>query len=1192
VLERLGPDDAVSVIVRFAGEPELRRREGETQSSRRVRLVQELKTATASDRRAVEPVLRDPSVTRRIELWAIHGLALTAGPDVIRDLATDPRVTRISLDGVVAAPRSLAADAAAPEWNLEMVRVPELWASGHTGEGVVVAVVDSGVDALHPDLEARWRGGSNSWFDASGEHTAPYDADGHGTQVAGLIVGGDAGGTAVGVAPGARWIAAKIFDDSGSGTLSGIHSALQWLLDPDGNPSTDDAPDVVNASWGFPEQAGECLDEFARDVEVLRAAGIAVVFSGGNTGPGAGTSISPGNNVGAIPVGGVDDGGSVLPTSARGPGACDGGIYPALVAPGASVRTTDLTFGGVVPEAYATVTGTSFAAPHVSGAFALLLAAHPAATVDQLEEALLDGAEDVEDDGPDDDSGWGVLDVARAKTVLADLVAGAGVTVFTSAEEYLTAVTSNETLTEGFEDDTAWGAVRSPDSAPNVTSSWLTWTSNHTANEVTTGGGPAYTGDWAFYSDPHGDLSVTNPSDPIADGFVGTSERSLIGVGAWFKATNGSRLSIILDGNEAARVDLGPVDAVHRFYGIVVDGSFTSFEFRETEGTLGDQKLLFVDDVTVAFAAGGNSAPDATIVWPSADVTVAEGESVEFEGVATDPDGDAVTVVWNFGDGSTSTALVPGSHRYPTAGVYIVTLTATDAHGLSDPSPATRTVTVTAAPPPPTDGVVAGVADVRGAQGSDWHTDLYLHNASATPIDVELFFSPADGRAGQPATVSVDPGFTEDLADVVSQTFGTTGSGAVLWRVTSGDPDALLVSANTFNRLDDVGVYGQQVPGVRWRDAAPAGTPVMVPALAGAFRTNLGFAVDADCTEVVVRAYDRSGVLQVERTYPVEPLSWTQLNRVFRREFPGLIANPDAVATDDSLHRFEVVGVDGRVVGYTSVIDNLTNDGAYLVGRWAGDAVGRQWLPGVAFLRGANSSQWRSDVVVMNLSDAPDTATFTYLPSAADNSGVLVTRSVALTDGEAAFEGNVLRELFGMFPPAVGTLALDAAQSVAWMRTYTEEVVDLDLRTFGQAIPALSDRDTVTAGGEGRVFGFTSDDRTRSNMILQNTFADANGTLLPATVDVEVLDRRGLAVHRQSYTLQAGEYLQHNGFLSDYGVGWITGAALRLIVTDAPSEAVGGGVAVMVSEVNGASLPGTNDGRLLTGTVFQAPPPP
>ena len=166
--------------------------------------------------------------------------------------------------------------------------------------------MDSGVDPDHPDLKARYRGGSNSWYDPHGQHSAPFDADGHGTQVMGVMVGGASGGSAIGVAPEARWIAVKIFDDSGKAPLSAIHQGFQWLLDPDGDPDTDDAPDVVNNSWGFVENLNECVEEFQSDVEALRAADIGVVFAAGNGGPLPATSISPANLPGSFSVGFID----------------------------------------------------------------------------------------------------------------------------------------------------------------------------------------------------------------------------------------------------------------------------------------------------------------------------------------------------------------------------------------------------------------------------------------------------------------------------------------------------------------------------------------------------------------------------------------------------------------------------------------------------------------------------------------------------------------------------------------------------------------------------------------------------------------------------------------------------------------------------------------------------------------------
>jgi hypothetical protein len=136
------------------------------------------------------------------------------------------------------------------------------------------------------------------------------------------------------------------------------------------------------------------------------------------------------------------------------------------------------------------------------------------------------------------------------------------------------------------------------------------------------------------------------------------------------------------------------------------------------------------------------------------------------------------------------------------------------------------------------------------------------------------------------------PDQTLALEDVVASVFGVSGSGAIFWRVVGADPDFLLVSANTYNRVDAVQRYGQQIPGVRWSDAGHAATHVLVPALAGRYRTNLGFATGADCTIVAVTGFDRSGALVAQRTLAVQPWSWVQLNSLFEHVFPDLLPNP------------------------------------------------------------------------------------------------------------------------------------------------------------------------------------------------------------------------------------------------------------------------------------------------------------
>ena len=235
----------------------------------------------------------------------------------------------------------------------------------------------------------------------------------------GLLVGGDAGGTAIGVAPGAQWIAVKIFNDAGSASLSAIHQGFQWLLDPDGNPDTPDAPDIVNNSWGFTNLVDTCYQEFETNLQALRAAGIAVVFGGGEASVPAGTpstSIPPANNPGVLAVGYTDAANQIVANSSRGPSACGGGIYPQLVAPGFGVLTADLNLG--LPNPYTTVSGSSFAAPQVAGVMALLLSADPQASVEDLEQALKNSARDLGLSGPDNTYGYGLIDALRAYSYL------------------------------------------------------------------------------------------------------------------------------------------------------------------------------------------------------------------------------------------------------------------------------------------------------------------------------------------------------------------------------------------------------------------------------------------------------------------------------------------------------------------------------------------------------------------------------------------------------------------------------------------------------------------------------------------------------------------------------------------------------------------------------------------------------
>jgi len=430
------PENEVSVIVTLTEKADIKPFKDKPKFLRRVGIIKALKDKADLTQRPLKSFLESRKAKKIKSLWLINGMAVTATPDVIQEMASLPEVKEIRPDKTIQVPAVTYAALAVPEWNINAVRAPEVWNNGFTGAGVVVANMDTGIDINHPDLQSKWRGGTNSWFNPYSDPTnsgdcgipnnctpcelssgTPCDVDGHGTQTMGIIVGGEAGGTTIGVASDAKWIAVKVFNDAGQASFSTIHQAFQWLLDPDQDPGTDDAPDVVNNSWGL-DNINECSLEFEPDIQALKAAEIAVVFAAGNSGPNLSTSVSPANNSDGFAVGALDASLNIASFSSRGPSACDGATYPDLVAPGVSIRTSDLTFGGVFPDSYITATGTSYSAPHVVGAMALLLSAFPNLTVSEMELALRQSALDLGLCGADNDYGHGLLDVMKTYQLL------------------------------------------------------------------------------------------------------------------------------------------------------------------------------------------------------------------------------------------------------------------------------------------------------------------------------------------------------------------------------------------------------------------------------------------------------------------------------------------------------------------------------------------------------------------------------------------------------------------------------------------------------------------------------------------------------------------------------------------------------------------------------------------------------
>jgi subtilisin family serine protease len=264
------------------------------------------------------------------------------------------------------------------------IGAPEAWEAGFTGEGVTVAVLDTGIDATHPDLDEVVVGERD--FTGKGNVT---DGAGHGTHVASILAGsGEASdGVNKGVAPDADLLVGKVLDDFGDGTLSGVIEGMEW--------AAAEGADVVNLSLGSLYFDVPSPDAVAVD-ELTATYGTLFVVSAGNDGDlGEGTVGSPGIAAKALTVGAVDDADDVTVYSSRG-GSDAGLLKPDVVAPGDGIvaaRATGTEAGGVVDDLHVALSGTSMAAPHVAGAAAVLKQARPELDATALKSALMGSAE-------------------------------------------------------------------------------------------------------------------------------------------------------------------------------------------------------------------------------------------------------------------------------------------------------------------------------------------------------------------------------------------------------------------------------------------------------------------------------------------------------------------------------------------------------------------------------------------------------------------------------------------------------------------------------------------------------------------------------------------------------------------------------------------------------------------------------
>jgi len=327
------------------------------------------------------------------KLSLVNAAVVMVDPAIEAFLLTQPEVLRVDNDPLAytqKAGKSVpTAFVETLPWGVDQIDADLVWAQmANKGEGVKVALLDTGINLKHPDLVDNIYGGYN----AIDPRKAPVDTYGHGTHVAGIIAGMDNEIGVIGVAPRANLYAVKVLDVN-SGYISDVIDGLQWCID--------NQMQVINMSVGLLEDVESFHEAITRAYEQ----GIVLIAASGNSGENS--VIYPAKYPEVIAVGASDFNNQIPYWSSQGPEVD-------IVAPGLDIYST---FLGVT---YRELIGTSMACPHVAGTAALILSSGISDSNgngrvnDEVRERLLSTATDLGETGWNSSSGWGLVNAARA----------------------------------------------------------------------------------------------------------------------------------------------------------------------------------------------------------------------------------------------------------------------------------------------------------------------------------------------------------------------------------------------------------------------------------------------------------------------------------------------------------------------------------------------------------------------------------------------------------------------------------------------------------------------------------------------------------------------------------------------------------------------------------------------------------
>ena len=667
LLDAASADDQLGVIVMMKHEADIPalmdyfRSVKSTRQERNEAVITELMNAAQSTQPKIMTALqrqKDAGTTSSIkQFWIVNAIALKANPAAIRELAARDDVGLISEDYPIeiikpvkeGPPRKLpAVDADTIEPGIVVTGAPELWAMGIDGSGALVCDMDTGADGTHPAFADRWRGldpgvhYSAAWFDPVTHTTFPFDSGSHGTHTMGTILGKD-GNHYIGMAPGAKWIAAAAIDYGD--TVSNALATMQWTTDPDGNPSTvDDVPDVTNNSWGIP--GTNCKDTFWTALDNAEAAGTVYIWAAGNEGPSSGSLRSPADRtataVNSFAVGALKQGGEKIANfSSRGPSDCPGGdIKPEVSAVGEDVLSS------VPGGRYSEKSGTSMAAPHVSGLVALLRSAYPDATVEDIKYAIYNNTVDLGDPGEDNTYGTGRINAVEALGELGFLDRGGlkgKVTHKESGDPLLgtTIFVEEMDLEQEVGPDGSYRFLLGEPGTYTVTAYHPELGSYEKTAEVEIG-------PWTIV-----DFVISDAPDPD---FVAENEHLCLGQPAKFYNTSRGRIIFYY----WAFGDGGSSTIEDPQHGYIAAGTYTVSLY--ASGPTGEATKEVKDMIHVYIEPVADFSASKT--------EIKQGDKVEFTDLSTGP---GAQWLWDFGDGNTSEEQNP-SHVYEDPGTFTVNL--------------------------------------------------------------------------------------------------------------------------------------------------------------------------------------------------------------------------------------------------------------------------------------------------------------------------------------------------------------------------------------------------------------------------------------------------------------------------------------------------------------------------------------